>query len=332
MYKNLIYHPFLLCIVILGLAIGCGGKNKEHRDAKARKEAGAGKPGVPLASRGREPGDGTGEGEEGPDPNLAPSVDAGGVAVATSRLSEPLQPGSEPPSGLRSYPTEPSDRSSDSFVVEDKGRFGPNLAASADAESVSEAISRLSKVSKSAVIKQAAIFTIQWKKIGGILDNTPPAIKELFPRGKPALGKRGEKFWKITKESVQEEGGNLSAATGELGQAVKQVESLVGAATALAILDPKKLSEEDLKVHFVEKLGGSGVDLATIPEEVKGAISVVRTILRKHIEVGRAPSDDMSEEAKNTLQANGQKTEKMVAYLDLLEWFIAGTLTERADV
>ena len=327
MYKKLIYHSFLPYILILGLATGwwsgnksvkpearsvttpsdgddppggaggkgeeegAGGKGEEEEGGKGEEEEG-GKGGEEDEGKGEEEGKGEGAGGKGEE-------EAGGAGTDE----------------VQSHPTGiPTGETSSDEDHPPVAEGNPTLAVG---DSNAEAL-------KSAVLAQAKEFRTNWNQVCLPNGIRPFSVKKFFRNQVPRLHKRGQELWKIIKGSLQEEGAYLSAATGALGQAVTQIDRLVGAATALAILDPKKLSEEDLQVHFVEQLGGSGVDLTTIPEEVQGDISVVKEILQKHIEAGNAPSGDMSEEAKKALQANTAQVEKMREYLDLLEGFIDG--------
>ena len=360
MYKKLIYHSFLPYILILGLATGWWSGNKSvkpearsvttpsdgddppggagGRGAEAgaggkgeEKEAGAGGKGEEAGAGGKggagaaeaggkgeeEEEGGKGEEEEGgkgeEEEGKGEEEEAGAGAGAGGKGEE--EAGGAGTDEVQSHPTGiPTGETSSDEDHPPVAEGNPTLAVG---DSNAEAL-------KSAVLAQAKEFRTNWNQVCLPNGIRPFSVKKFFRNQVPRLHKRGQELWKIIKGSLQEEGAYLSAATGALGQAVTQIDRLVGAATALAILDPKKLSEEDLQVHFVEQLGGSGVDLTTIPEEVQGDISVVKEILQKHIEAGNAPSGDMSEEAKKALQANTAQVEKMREYLDLLEGFIDG--------
>ena len=300
MYKKLIYHSFLPYILILGLATGwwSGNKSVKPEARSVTTPSDGDDPPGGAGGRGAEAGAG-GKGEE-------KEAGAGGKG------EEEEGAGTDE---LQSHPTGiPTGETSSDEDHPPVAEGNPTLAVG---DSNAEAL-------KSAVLAQAKEFRTNWNQVCLPNGIRPFSVKKFFRNQVPRLHKRGQELWKIIKGSLQEEGAYLSAATGALGQAVTQIDRLVGAATALAILDPKKLSEEDLQVHFVEQLGGSGVDLTTIPEEVQGDISVVKEILQKHIDAGNAPSGDMSEEAKKALQANTAQVEKMREYLDLLEGFIDG--------
>ena len=358
MYKKLIYHSFLPYILILGLATGWWSGNKsvkpearsvttpsdgddppggaggrgaggkgEEKEAGAggkgeEKEAGAGgeeeeeeggKGEEEEGGKGEEAAEEGGKGEEEEEGGKGEEEGKGAGAGAGGKGEE--EAGGAGTDEVQSHPTGiPTGETSSDEDHPPVAEGNPTLAVG---DSNAEAL-------KSAVLAQAKEFRTNWNQVCLPNGIRPFSVKKFFRNQVPRLHKRGQELWKIIKGSLQEEGAYLSAATGALGQAVTQIDRLVGAATALAILDPKKLSEEDLQVHFVEQLGGSGVDLTTIPEEVQGDISVVKEILQKHIEAGNAPSGDMSEEAKKALQANTAQVEKMREYLDLLEGFIDG--------
>ena len=350
MYKKLIYHSFLPYILILGLATGwwsgnksvkpearsvttpsdgddppggagAGGKGEEEGAEGKGEEEGAGGKGEEEGAGGKEEGAG-GKGEAAEARGKGAAAEGKGEeeagAGAGGKGEEEEGAGADE---LQSHPTGIPTGETSSDEDHPPGAEGNPTPAVGDSNA--EAL-------KSAVLAQAKEFRTNWNQVCLPNGIRPFSVKKFFRNQVPRLHKRGQELWEIIKGSLQEEGAYLSAATGALGQAVTQIDRLVGAATALAILDPKKLSEEDLQVHFVEQLGGSGVDLTTIPEEVQGDISVVKEILQKHIEAGNAPSGDMSEEAKKALQANTAQVEKMREYLDLLEGFIDGTDTSSA--
>jgi len=170
----------------------------------------------------------------------------------------------------------------------------------------------------SAVLDRSSRFISDWKEIGR-LDHAPPAVRELFPGGKPYLYKRGQKLWNTIKASVQE-GGRISSTI------IDQVDQLIAAATVLTSKKSEELSEEFVKDIFIEKLGGEGVDLATIPADTQRVISVVKGILAEASKPAEVSEESPAQPGdKQKLQAEAELAEKMIEYLDLLEKFITDT-------
>jgi len=192
-------------------------------------------------------------------------------------------------------------------------------SAPAEQQTKPTAIQKETSESIPKVVAKTVEFLEDWKALGAVSKN--PKFDMIFSSRRANCYRRSRDLWLMIRKhfTITDETSKKrkplykDTLTQELKHALDKVDKLT---TAVGALDNAKSKEESKGLSlpenavqaFVEKLGGQGSDVATIPNDVKEAINKVSILIQRQ-----------------KSQIGVESVSKMVEYLSLLERFITAS-------